>query len=37
MGSDAKGYNDYAGISVLGVWDWLPEFNWGVITEIDRE
>jgi PAS domain S-box-containing protein len=20
----------------LGVWKWLPEFNWGVITEIDR-
>ncbi|MDP6924745.1 MAG: PAS domain S-box protein [Candidatus Scalindua sp.] len=36
VGSDAKGYNDYAGISVLGVWDWIPEFNWGVITEIDR-
>ncbi len=36
VGSDAKGYNDYAGIPVLGVWDWLPEFNWGVITEIDR-
>ncbi len=36
VGSNAIGYNDYAGISVLGVWDWLPEFNWGVITEIDR-
>ena len=35
-GSDAKGYNDYAGIIVLGVWSWLPEFNWGVVTEIDR-
>ena len=35
-GSDAKGYNDYGGVSVLGVWNWLPEFNWGVITEIDR-
>ncbi|MDR4499619.1 MAG: PAS domain S-box protein [Candidatus Scalindua sp.] len=35
-GSDAKGYTDYAGISVLGVWNWLPEFNWGVVTEIDR-
>ncbi len=35
-GSNAIGYNDYAGISVLGVWKWLPEFNWGVITEIDR-
>ncbi|MDR4504850.1 MAG: PAS domain S-box protein [Candidatus Scalindua sp.] len=35
-GSDPKGYIDYAGIPVLGVWDWLPEFNLGVITEIDR-
>jgi PAS domain S-box-containing protein len=35
-GSDAKGYNDYGGISVLGVWSWVPEFNWGIITEIDR-
>lgn len=35
-GSDAKGYNDYGGITVLGVWRWLPEFNWGVITEIDK-
>jgi PAS domain S-box-containing protein len=35
-GSDAKGYNDYGGIPVLGVWRWLPEYNWGVITEIDR-
>ncbi|MCR4290725.1 MAG: PAS domain S-box protein [Candidatus Scalindua sp.] len=36
VGSNSKGYNDYTGISVLGVWDWLPEFNWGVITEIDK-
>ncbi len=35
-GSDSVGYNDYGGIQVLGVWDWLPEFNWGVITEIDK-
>ena len=35
-GSDAKGYNDYGGVSVLGVWQWLPEYNWGVITEVDR-
>ena len=35
-GSDVVGYNDYGGIPVLGVWDWIPEFNWGVITEIDR-
>lgn len=35
-GSDATGYNDYSGIKVLGVWRWLPEYDWGVITEIDR-
>jgi PAS domain S-box-containing protein len=35
-GSDAIGYKDYGGITVLGVWRWLPEFNLGVITEIDR-
>ena len=35
-GSDAKGYKDYGGVSVLGVWRWLPEYNWGVITEIDK-
>jgi PAS domain S-box-containing protein len=35
-GSDSVGYNDYGGIPVVGVWRWLPEFNWGVVTEIDR-
>ena len=35
-GSDAKGYKDYNGIPVLGVWYWLPQYNWGVVTEIDR-
>jgi PAS domain S-box-containing protein len=35
-GSSSKGYKDYAGISVLGVWHWLPELDWGVITEIDK-
>ena len=35
-GSDSIGYNDYGGIPVLGVWRWLPEYNWGVVTEIDR-
>ena len=35
-GSDSKGYKDYAGVPVLGVWHWLPEYNWGVVTEIDR-
>ncbi|MCP4264017.1 MAG: HAMP domain-containing protein [Candidatus Brocadiaceae bacterium] len=34
-GSSSTGYNDYTDISVLGVWNWLPELDWGVITEID--
>ena len=36
-GFDAKGYKDYSCITVLGVWRWLPEFNWGVMAEIDRD
>ncbi|MFV1977437.1 MAG: cache domain-containing protein [Candidatus Scalindua sp.] len=35
-GSSAKGYKDYSGIPVVGVWRWLPELDWGVITEIDK-
>jgi len=36
-GFDGKGYKDYTGLTVLGVWRWLPEFGWGVIAEIDRD
>ncbi|MBC8550042.1 MAG: PAS domain S-box protein [Candidatus Brocadiales bacterium] len=36
-GFDGKGYRDYTGITVLGAWHWLPEFKWGVITEIDLD
>lgn len=36
-GFDATGYKDYSGITVLGVWRWLPEFNWGVLAEIDKD
>ncbi|HHT9108883.1 MAG TPA: cache domain-containing protein, partial [Candidatus Wunengus sp. YC63] len=36
-GFNAKGYKDYRGRMVLGVWRWLPEFNWGVMAEIDRD
>ncbi len=35
-GSSSKGYKDYTDMSVLGVWSWLPELDWGVITEIDK-
>ena len=36
-GFDGGGYTDYTGTTVLGAWHWLPEFRWGVITEIDRD
>ncbi len=36
-GFDGSGYSDYTGITVLGVWHWLPEFKWGIITEIDLD
>ncbi len=36
-GFDGRGYTDYTGTTVLGAWHWLPEFKWGVITEIDRD
>jgi hypothetical protein len=28
-------YYDYRGVLVLGAWDWLPEYEWGIIVEID--
>jgi len=36
-GFSGSGYSDYSGITVLGVWHWLPEFKWGIITEIDLD
>ncbi len=36
-GYDARGYPDYRGVPVLGVWHWLPEYQWGVISEMDVE
>ena len=34
-GVDAAGYRDYRGIKVVGAWMWLPEFELGLVTEID--
>ena len=28
-------YHDYRGVLVLGTWDWIPEYEWGIIVEID--
>lgn len=36
-GYDAKGYTGYRGVNVLGFWRWIPEYNWGVLAEIDIE
>jgi hypothetical protein len=30
-------YKDYRGVLVLGTWDWIPEYDWGIIVEIDLE
>ncbi len=34
-GVDLGGYRDYRGVPVLGAWAWLPEYDFGVTTEID--
>ncbi len=34
-GHDVEGYRDYRGVPVIGAWTWLPEYDFGVATEID--
>lgn len=34
-GVDVGGYRDYRGVPVVGAWTWLPEYGFGVATEID--
>ncbi len=34
-GFHADGYPDYRGVNVLGFWQWMPDYGWGVIAEID--
>ncbi|HHT9109374.1 MAG TPA: hypothetical protein ACFYEF_11865 [Candidatus Wunengus sp. YC63] len=34
---DVTGYPDYRGIPVIGTWRWIPEYDWGVIVEIDLD
>lgn len=36
-GYDDMGYPDYRGVPVLGTWCWIPEYEWGVIVEIDLD
>ncbi|MDO8137328.1 MAG: cache domain-containing protein, partial [Candidatus Brocadiales bacterium] len=34
-GFNPEGYADYRGVQVLGYWHWMPEFRWGLMSEID--
>ena len=36
-GYDVDGYPDYRGVPKLGAWTWLPEYGFGVVTEVDRD
>lgn len=36
-GYETKGYTDYRGVNVLGFWRWIPEYEWGIVAEIDIE
>jgi hypothetical protein len=35
-GVNVEGYRDYRGVQSVGAWAWLPEFDFGVVTEIDK-
>jgi tRNA A-37 threonylcarbamoyl transferase component Bud32 len=35
-GVDVVGYRDYRGVPVVAAWTWLPDYDFGVVTEIDR-
>jgi tRNA A-37 threonylcarbamoyl transferase component Bud32 len=34
-GHDADGYRDYRGVPSVGAWRWLPDYEFGVGTEVD--
>lgn len=34
-GEDVAGYRNYRGATVVGAWTWLPEFNLGLVTEMN--
>ena len=34
-GSNVVGYRDYRGVMSVGAWKWLPDFGFGIITEMD--
>jgi hypothetical protein len=34
-GFNVDGYRDYRGVPVVGAWQWLPEFDFGLTTQLD--
>jgi serine/threonine protein kinase len=36
-GYDVDGYQDYRGVQNLGAWTWLDEYDFGVVTEVDKD
>jgi eukaryotic-like serine/threonine-protein kinase len=36
-GHDADGYRDYRGVPSVGAWRWLPEYDFGILTEVDTD
>jgi eukaryotic-like serine/threonine-protein kinase len=34
-GADVDGYRDFRGVPVVGVWTWLPEYDFGIATEME--
>jgi hypothetical protein len=35
-GVDVDGYRDYRGVPVVGAWKWLPKYEFGIATEVDK-
>ncbi len=36
-GIDLSGYRDYLGVTVVGAWRWLPDYDFGIAIEVPRE
>jgi len=36
-GCDPDGYRGYRGVPKVGAWTWLPDYDFGVATEIDKD
>jgi eukaryotic-like serine/threonine-protein kinase len=34
-GVDLNGYNDYRGVPVVGAWQWIPQYELGLISEVN--